>query len=138
MTRKFTYTPVVADKQWGFLNEEFDDLYDNLFPRVTQANTFSAGDMVGLSGGSWSKAQAGITEALGVVVSASSSEFTVAFTGSVVRDWTHGLTIGSLYYVSTTAGAVDSSPPGPGVPTQTALVPLSTTSVLVHISEAIE
>ena len=148
MPRQFTFNPWQHGdgdrRQWGFLNDELDNLYTLLSTgtpiTITQANSFATGDAVGISGGSWVLAVAdgaAPIDCLGLVASATASDFEIVFSGPM--SWgSHGLGVGTKYYLDpTTAGDVTSTQPFPPDKTQHVLIPIDSSTVLVQVREAI-
>lgn len=104
---------------------------------ITQANTFSAGDLVCRLVGSWVLADANNSRPChALVISAVGGQFTAAVSGFQV--WTaHGKTVGAYYYLSTTAGAiVTPKPTALGQIIQRVLVPIDTNTIILTIGEA--
>jgi hypothetical protein len=79
---------------------------------ITASNTFVAGDVVRYSAGSFVKAQANNTtnaEAIGIIESATSTQFTIVYSGIISLS---GLTPDTMYYLSdATAGLLTSTKP---------------------------
>lgn len=105
---------------------------------ITQANSFVAGDAVYFNGTIWTKAQANAlaTVAIGIVKSATASNFILVLLGEVT---TSGLVAGSLYYLdAATAGAITATQPSAPNFSQPVGIALSTTKLLVGIQRALD
>ena len=99
------------------------------------AHGFIVGDVLRFDGANWVKAiaTASSTFGYGVVVKViSSSIFELGLRGFFTFAASHGLTIGTQYYLSTSSGVLTSTAP---TFIQKVLVPLSATEVLIDIDD---
>jgi hypothetical protein len=107
---------------------------------VTQSNTFSVGDVIYHNGTSWLDANANTevtAEALGIVESATGSDFTVILSGKITLT---GLTAGTTYFLSDVTDALltATEPTSIGSISKPVLYAISTTVGYVHNYRGIE
>jgi hypothetical protein len=107
---------------------------------VTQANTFSVGDVIYHNGTSWLDANANTeatAEALGIVEAATGSDFTVILSGKITLT---GLTAGTTYFLSDVTDALltATEPTSIGSISKPVLYAISTTVGYVHNYRGIE
>lgn len=107
-------------------------------PTITQANSFSAGELVGISGGSWVLADANNSIiALGMVGAATGSDFVLWTTPGYYTLSTHGWTAGRNW-LSETAGAPTTTEPSAGSISQEVLWAIDADTFILFLHEADE